>query len=46
MKIYKLEIKTHPFPRSKKSIEALWILRDRKSNLKYAEPFELIYEIV
>ena len=46
LKIYKSEIKKHPFPRSSKSITSLAILRGAESNCKYAEAFEVlkIYE--
>lgn len=44
MKIYKSEIKKHPFPRSKESITSLAILRGSECGCKYAEAFELILE--
>ena len=46
MKIYKSEIKKHPFPRSKDSIKSLALLRGSQCNSKYAEAFELVYEII
>ena len=42
MKIYKTEIKNHPFPRSIESIKSLAILRGSQANFKYAEGFQLI----
>ena len=45
MKIYKSEIGLHPFPRSKKSLEALAILRGSYSGHKYAEAFRVIKKI-
>ena len=42
MKIYKSELKTHPFPRSIDSIKSLGILRGSQSGFKYAEAFQLI----
>ena len=44
MKIYKSEIKKHPFPRSIDSIKSLGILRGSQAGFKYAEAFELIKE--
>ena len=44
MKIYKSELGTHPFPRSKKTIESLAYLRGSQSGFKAAEAFELIFE--
>ena len=41
-KIYKSEIKKHPFPRSIEAIKALAILRGSESGYKYAESFKLI----
>ena len=46
MKIYKSEINKHPFPRSVESIKSLAILRGSQVNLKYAESFEIIYDII
>ena len=43
MKIYKSEIKKHPFPRSLTSIKALAQLRGSQCGYKYAEGFELIF---
>ena len=45
MKIYKSELKKHPFPRSVDSIKSLGILRGSQAGFKYAEAFELIKEI-
>lgn len=42
MKIYKTEIKPHPFPRSEESIKSLAILRGSEVNVKYAEGFVLL----
>jgi len=44
MKIYKSELKKHPFPRSIDSIKSLGILRGSQAGFKYAEAFELIKE--
>ena len=44
-KIYKSEFKPHPFPRSKKGMEALATLRGAMSNFKYAEAFMILKEI-
>ena len=44
MKIYKSELKKHPFPRSEESIKALAILRGSECGYKYAESFELIFD--
>ena len=41
-KIYKTEIKKHPFPRSLKNIKALAIVRGAESNNRHAEAFELL----
>ena len=45
MQIYKSEIGKHPFPRSIESLKSLSVLRGSQVNLKFAEAFELIYEI-
>mgnify|MGYP001174796776 FL=1 len=45
MRIYKSELKNHPFPRSKDSIISLAKLRGSFSNCKYAESFNLIKKI-
>ena len=45
LKIYKSEIKSHPFPRSKESVKSLAILRGSQSGFKYSEAFELIKEV-
>ena len=45
MKVYKSEIKKHPFPRSLKSIRALASLRGSTSGCKFAESFMLLKEI-
>ena len=44
MKIYKSEIKKHPFPRSTDSIKSLAVLRGSESGFKYAESFQLLFE--
>lgn len=46
MKLYKGEIKHHPFPRSVKNIKALATFRGATSGCKYAESFMLLKEIV
>ncbi len=43
--IYKSEFSKHPFPRSKESVKSLAILRGSQCYAKYAEAFELVYEI-
>ena len=45
MKIYKSEIKDHPFPRSEENIKALATYRGGTSGFKYAESFMLLKEI-
>jgi LmbE family N-acetylglucosaminyl deacetylase len=45
MKIYKSELRDHPFPRSIIGIEALARLRGLTSGCEYAEAFMLIKEI-
>ena len=45
MKVYKSEIKKHPFPRSEKSIRALATFRGSSSGCKFAESFMLLKEI-
>ena len=42
MKIYKKEIKDHPFPRSTDSIRALAILRGSEAGYKFAEAFKIL----
>lgn len=44
-KIYKTEIKKHPFPRSIIGIKALASIRGAQSNNKFAEAFELLRNI-
>jgi N-acetylglucosamine malate deacetylase 1 len=46
MKIYKSEIKKHPFPRSEDAIKSLAILRGTEANFKYAEAFLNIKKII
>jgi len=46
MQIYGSEISNHPFPRSPLSIKSLAALRGSQVNLKYAEGFQLVYEIL
>ena len=41
MKIYSSEISKHPFPRSKRAIISLAVLRGTQSGFKYAEAFEI-----
>lgn len=43
MKIYKSEIKKHPFPRSVESIKSLATLRGSESGFRYAESFQLLF---
>lgn len=43
-KIYKTEIKKHPFPRSLSAIKSLAKIRGSESGFKYAEAFELLFE--
>ena len=45
MKIYKSEFGAHPFPRSEESIYSLAKIRGSQMNIKFAEAFELVYEI-
>ena len=45
LNIYKTEFNKHPFPRSKKSVEALALLRGSESGFDYAEAFILIKRI-
>ena len=45
MKVYKGEMKTHPFPRSAKNIESLASFRGAMAGCKYAEAFMLLKEI-
>jgi len=45
MKVFKSEIKEHPFPRSVENIKALAIFRGATAGLKYAESFMLLKEI-
>ena len=44
MKIYKSEIKKHPFPRSVEAIKSLAIIRGSESYYKYAEAYRLIFQ--
>ena len=43
--IYKSEFKPHPFPRSKKGMEALATLRGAMANFNYAEAFMILKEM-
>ncbi len=43
MKIYKSELKKHPFPRSIDSIRSLAILRGSQAGFKFAESFKIIF---
>ncbi|MFA5339650.1 MAG: PIG-L deacetylase family protein [Candidatus Omnitrophota bacterium] len=45
MRIYKGEMKRHPFPRSEKNIEALALFRGASAGVKYAEAFMILKEI-
>jgi N-acetylglucosamine malate deacetylase 1 len=42
MKIYKGELKSHPFPRSTESIKALAVLRGSQAGCRYAEGFKTV----
>ena len=44
MQIYSSELNKHPFPRNKKAIISLAILRGTQSGFKYAEAFELLID--
>lgn len=46
MKIYKSEIRKHPFPRSEKNIRALATFRGSTSNCNFAESFVLLKQII
>ena len=46
MKVYKSELKKHPFPRSEKNIRALATYRGSTSGCKFAESFMLLKEII
>jgi len=46
MTMYKGEIGVHPFPRSKKNIEAFALYRGSTSGFEYAESFMLIKELI
>ncbi len=43
LKIFKSEIKSHPFPRSLASVKSLNMIRGSESNFKFAEAFKLIF---
>ena len=43
LRLYKLEIKKHPFPRSTEAIKSQALLRGSESGFKYAEAFQQIY---
>ena len=43
--IYKTEFKKHPFPRNKKVVESLALLRGSESGFKYSEAFILLKNI-
>ena len=45
MKVYRNEIKKHPFPRSERTIRALATFRGSTSGCKFAESFILLKEI-
>ena len=42
-KIFKNEIKKHPFPRSEESIKSLALLRGAECNKKFAESYQIIF---
>ena len=46
MKIYKSEIREHPFPRSAKNIRALATFRGATAGVEYAEAFMVLKEII
>ncbi len=46
LSVYQSEIKDHPFPRSLKGIEALATVRGAAANVKYAEAFMLLKEVI
>lgn len=46
MKIFKSEIREHPFPRSKRNLRALATLRGATCGCEYAESFMLLKEIL
>ena len=46
MKIYKSEIREHPFPRSAKNIRALATFRGATAGIEYAEAFMVLKEII
>jgi LmbE family N-acetylglucosaminyl deacetylase len=45
MKLYKSEIKEHPFPRSEKNIRALATFRGAQCGVEYAEAFMILKDI-
>ena len=45
MRIYKGEMKEHPFPRSEQNIRSLATVRGATAGVKYAEAFMLLKEI-
>ena len=45
MRLYKSELKNHPFPRSEENIRALATLRGATVGVKYAEGFMMLKEI-
>ncbi|EKD27333.1 MAG: LmbE family protein [uncultured bacterium] len=46
LKLYKSEIKPHPFPRSLENVESLAKLRGSSIGVKYAESFMLLKDII
>ena len=44
LKLYKSEVKSHPHPRSIKSVKALSQIRGSQSGYKNAESFHLVFE--
>ena len=43
LKIYRSEIKKHPFPRSIDAVKSLAILRGSQAGCKYAEAFNILF---
>jgi LmbE family N-acetylglucosaminyl deacetylase len=45
MRVYKGEMKEHPFPRSEQNIRSLATVRGATANVEYAEAFMLLREV-
>ncbi|MCK5188181.1 MAG: PIG-L family deacetylase, partial [Deltaproteobacteria bacterium] len=45
MRVYKGEMKKHPFPRSEQNIRSLATVRGATANVEYAEAFMLLREV-